>query len=146
MNTKCTNCGWRGSMEEWMREKKCPNCGIVEAEELKLYNGPFAAFRRPDLPRWYSALLTVSLLPILAWPMVALSSVFLFDSGNVAKAMPLVIAMDIYPLYIIVLRKLSLLVFKKSHAIAAIIAALPLVPVAFILWELCSEWFYVGRL
>jgi hypothetical protein len=130
-------------MEEWMRERKCPNCGIGEAEELKIYKGPFAAFRRPDLPRWYSALLTLSLLPILAWPLVALSSVFLFDSGNVAKAMPLVIAMDIYPLYILGLRKLSLMAFRKNPVVAALIAALPLIPVAFLVWELCSDWFSV---
>ncbi len=142
MNTKCINCGWRGPMEDWMLNKRCPNCGIDEVQELKLSKGPFAAFRRPHLPRWYTAFLTISLLPILAWPLVALSSIFLFDSGNVAKTMPIAIALDCYPLYIIGLRKLSLLAFKKSQALAAVIASIPLVPAAFFLWEFCREWFY----
>src|SRR5690349_3586915 len=88
------------------------------------------------LPKWFVYLTNISLSPLLLWPLVFFSSIFLFDNPHdLVKTFAVFILMNSYPVWLIALVFLSRKLFFKVRIVAL---AIPLSIIAglcyFIYW------------
>ena len=96
----------------------------VIAQALELYPY-FQRARRKQYPDWFSRLNILSILPVFLWPCVFYGSLFLFDNpSNMGSAFLKFILVNIYPIVILTLSRLSYMLFRKARTIAVIIPAL----------------------
>ena len=67
------------------------------------------------LPRWFVMLTKIALIPVVAWPIVFFGSIFMFDNPqNTGLTFFYFLLINVYPLYIIKIRMLSIKYFKKD--------------------------------
>jgi len=90
----------------------------ISATVRKLINGN-------NEPRWFVFLNKLTLLPIILWPFVFFSSIFIFDNpSNMGKAYLLFFALNTYPFVVLLLVKFSYSIFRFNKLIAAAIPTL----------------------
>lgn len=81
-----------------------------------------------DIPRWYVYYASLSVVPILAWPMVFFATIFIFDNPpNFFMAFLLFCLIVIYPIYLMFILTRSLRLFRKNQKVLAMI--LPIIPI-----------------
>ncbi|PXY01477.1 hypothetical protein DF185_08310 [Marinifilum breve] len=79
----------------------------------------------------YRILQVVSLLPILAWPLVFYVSAFLFDDPN-GNASLLFFAINAYPLYLIANLILSKKLYENERSISVLLLIWPILVVVLV--------------
>ncbi|MCY1633264.1 hypothetical protein [Marinifilum sp. D737] len=79
----------------------------------------------------YRILQVVSLLPILAWPLVFYVSLYLFDDPN-GNASALFIAINAYPLYLIANLILSKKLYENQRNLSVLLLIWPILLVALV--------------
>lgn len=77
-----------------------------------------------NIPLWLKLLNGVNLLPILAWPIVFLFSIFLFDNPKIIEALGMFFLILSYPLLLLGSLKLSFKLYKQSKVILPILVPL----------------------
>lgn len=78
-------------------------------------------------PRWFVFLNKLTLLPIVVWPFVFFTSIFIFDNpSNMGKAYLLFFGLNSYPFILLLLVKISYTIFKFNKVVAAAIPTLVL--------------------
>lgn len=77
---------------------------------------------------WFSRLNTISLLPIILWPLIFFGSIFLFDNPqNVLFTFFILILMNSYPLLFLALSALSYRLFKVGRIVGIFIPVLTII-------------------
>ena len=77
-----------------------------------------------NIPLWLKLLNGVNLLPILAWPIVFVFSIFLFDNPKIIEALGMFFLILSYPLLLLGSLKLSFKLYKKSNVVLSILIPL----------------------
>src|SRR5699024_5207615 len=79
-----------------------------------------------EIPTKFKWINWLILIPILLWPLVFFMTIFFFDDPNANPIMVwgLFFAVNLYPLYLIVLFELNARLYKKSKIIGNIIPSL----------------------
>jgi hypothetical protein len=86
--------------------------------------GLLRLFRNEEIPRWFKALNIISLLPILAWPLVFFGSIFIFDHpSSFRNALVVFVLMNSYPVFLIAFVHTSLRLFKTNRSVSIMIPA-----------------------
>jgi len=93
-------------------------------------------FKNEGLPRWIVFLNYASLLGIVAWPFVVFGSIFMFDHPkNFNNTALLVLLVDCYPLYLLVLTYFSFRLFRFSKLVSALLPLIPLTGYIYITFQ-----------
>lgn len=94
---------------------------------------------KEPLPFSFRTLRILSLLPILAWPLVFFTTIFFFDdpSADPVKIWALFIAVNAYPIYIILNMILANRIFPKASTMSYALLSYPLIGFAVII-----AWFF----
>lgn len=94
---------------------------------------------RMGYPKWFTRINSLSILPIYVWPGFFYFTIFLFD--NPETTVWEFILLNSYPVWLLLLSRLSYLLFKKSVLIAT------LIPVLITLgWMTCLVYMFQGSL
>ena len=85
-------------------------------------------FQNTESPQWLRRLNYISLAGILAWPLIAISSLFTFNlpKNDFQWWLIYLILINIYPVYLLVISFLSFKVYRISPVVAAILPSIPL--------------------
>ncbi len=130
----CRSCGHVGDRTDWYDADGCPNCGSRKSSRLTFYNAP-------DIPAWYRRLNMLALLPVLLWPMVLYSSVFMFDSPSSDNSQTYLMFFAIigYPAYILFFVVSGFRNFKKQQNLAVTLTLIPIFAFLLLLVTLFSR-------
>lgn len=74
------------------------------------------------LPKWFKILNSCILLPILLWPFVFYTTIFLFDNPkNMGQTYLVFFAINAYPIYLVIITYLNSLLFQKNKILGSIL-------------------------
>ncbi len=98
--------------------------------------------KKNESPYWWRVIRIMTLLPFPLFPFVWMASLMLFDqSDHYWSKMFIIIIIDAYPLYILLLNRWSLHVYKKN---AKIMQSLLVYSIPIIVILLGTVWFHAG--
>src|SRR5579871_2125267 len=91
-------------------------------------------FKNTELPLWLRRLNYISLAGVIAWPLIAFGSLFMFDdpNGNYHTRLIYFVLLNLYPVYLLLLTFLSFKLYRLSPLIAAILPCIPIATYAAI--------------
>lgn len=73
-----------------------------------------------ELPRWFNLLNLCILLPVLLWPLIFYTTIFFFDNPrNLGATFLLFLAVNAYPVYLLVIAYFNSLLFQKSKLLGS---------------------------
>lgn len=91
-------------------------------------------------PSWFILLLTLSLLPILIWPLIFFGSIFLFDNPkNINNTYLSFLAINSYPVGLIILGVVAHKIYPKRKKLAVVLLTIPILLFVFFFNFICSS-------
>jgi len=93
------------------------------------------------LPGWFIAMNMAALLPILLWPLVLVTGVMMFDTGVNVRTTSMFLAGVAYPLYLLVIVRVSTWLYKRLLVVAVALPGMLLLAYGYaVLWLLVFQW------
>jgi hypothetical protein len=91
-------------------------------------------FKNTELPLWLRRLNYISLAGVVAWPLIAFTSLFLFDDPNVEfqRQLTYFILMNLYPVFLFLISFLSFKAYRLSPLVAALLPSIPILAYAIV--------------
>jgi len=92
-------------------------------------------FKNTEPPLWLRRLNYISLAGVIAWPLAAFTSIFLYDNPNsdFPHRRLYFILLNTYPLILLILSFLSFKLSRRSPVLAAILPSIPITAYAIVI-------------